>query len=147
MQELNLSSILLVDDDEISNLFNKIFIRKLNLDVEVVVASNGVEALDFLNSASKNVISDALQLPCLLLLDIKMPKMSGWEFLDAYEQSVHKHIRDEVVIVMLTTSEDEGDAIGAMNNQNVKEFLQKPLSEEKFTLLINTYYVKTNVEK
>ena len=76
-----LKSILLVDDDKISNLFNKIFIGKLNLDIKVEVALNGKEALNFLTPTRKNIIGDTIQLPCLLLLDIKMPEMSGWEFL------------------------------------------------------------------
>lgn len=139
-----LNSILLIDDDEISNLFNKIFIGKLNLDIAVDIVSNGQEALDFLNLGKDNEFNKSL-LPCLLLLDIKMPIMNGWQFLSAYEQNVSKAIRDEIVIVMLTTSEDEGDVIAAMKNSNVKEFIQKPLSEEKFKQLINTYFVKNNV--
>lgn len=142
-----LKSILLVDDDEISNLFNKIFIGKLNLDIEVAIALNGLEALNFLKPRDKNVANILLQLPCLLLLDIKMPKMNGWEFLKAYEQSVAKAIRDEVVIVMLTTSQDEGDAIAAMKNSSIKKFMQKPLSEENFALLIKMYFSDTIVEK
>ncbi len=147
MSLFNLSSILLVDDDEISNLFNKIFIGKLNLDVEVEIASNGKEALNLLSLVSENAVSESLQLPCLLLLDIKMPVMNGWEFLKAYEQNVSKTVRDEIVIVMLTTSEDEGDVISAMNNPNVKKFMKKPLSEEKFKQLIHTHFTKINVEK
>ena len=143
----HLSSILIVDDDEISNLFNKIFIGKLGLDVEVEFASNGKEALDRLNLTTISGKNEPIQLPCLLLLDVKMPVMNGWEFLKAYEESVSNVIRDEVVIVMLTTSKDEGDVIAAMNNPNVKKFLQKPLSEGKFKQLIDTHFTSINVEK
>jgi len=146
MNELSLSSILLVDDDEISNLFNRIFIGKLNIDTSVEVASNGLEALDFLELIDKNKSIRPTILPCLLLLDIKMPKMNGWEFLKVYEEKVSRVIRDQIVIVMLTTSEDEGDVVAAMKSPNVKKFIQKPLSEEKFAELINAYFKGINVE-
>lgn len=144
MTSNNIRSILLVDDDEISNLFNRIFIRKLNLDIEVEIASNGKDALDFLEKVNINATSDSNQFPCLLLLDIKMPKMNGWQFLKAFENNFSQAMRNNIVIVMLTTSQDEGDMIEAINNPIVKKFIQKPLSEEKFTQLIGTYFTNTN---
>lgn len=141
MSSPKLNSILLVDDDEISNLFNKIFIAKLNLDVEVDIVLNGEEALTFLNPlVSNNETESPVLVPCLLLLDIKMPKMNGWEFMRDYEQRVDKALRDNIVVVMLTTSEDEGDAVKALKNPNIREFIQKPLSEKKVELLINKYF-------
>ena len=66
--------------------------------------------------------------------------MDGWQFLEAYHTQVPQNIKDNIIIVMLTTSEDEGDAIKAMNNPNIKEFIQKPLSEEIFLKLIETHF-------
>ena len=142
MTLFNLSSILLVDDDEISNLFNKIFLGKLNLDVELDIALNGKEALNFLGVKDGDTGEESIPLPCLLLLDIKMPQMDGWSFLKEYEQNVSKAIRDQIVIVMLTTSEDEGDKVKALKNPNVKRFIQKPLSEEKFRDIISGYFAE-----
>ena len=138
-----LKSILLIDDDEISNLFNKIFIRKLNVAVDVKVVLNGKEALDFLISFQK---TPNILLPCLLLLDIKMPIMDGWQFLEAYETDINQSMKDNIAIVLLTTSGDEGDLIKAMKNPNIKEFIQKPLSEQTFRELIETHFntVKVN---
>lgn len=131
-----LRSILLVDDDEISNLFNKIFIGKLKLGVKVNVVSNGKEALD-----SISYFKDTTDLlPCLLLLDIKMPVMNGWQFLSAYETDIDQNVKDNIVIVMLTTSQDETDRIKAMENPNIKEFIQKPLSDRIFNELITKYF-------
>lgn len=139
MNFLSLKSILLVDDDEISNLFNQIFISKLDVNVNVDVVLNGKEAIDFVTSIRN---SPNTLLPCLLLLDIKMPLMNGWQFLDAYESSVSQEVKDNIAIVMLTTSEDEGDAIKAMNNPNIKDFIQKPLSEEILFKLIDSHFEK-----
>ena len=139
-----LSSILLVDDDEISNLFNKIFIGKLNLNVNVDFVLNGKEALDLL-IPSKDY--STILMPCLLLLDIKMPIMNGWEFLKAYEEQVSPAIRQKIIIVMLTTSEDEADMIKAANNTNIREYINKPLSEKSIKKLIRKYFPKTKLDK
>lgn len=145
MNSLSLNSILLVDDDEISNLFNKIFIEKLNMEVEVDVALNGEDALAFLNRSSGQISDPSVIVPCLLLLDIKMPKMNGWEFMKVYEQRVDKSIRDNIIIVMLTTSQDENDAVKALKNPYIKEFIQKPLSEEKVESLVSQYFSEPSV--
>jgi len=137
-----LKSILLVDDDEISNLFNKIFIDRLNIDAEVDIAKNGLEALTYFNERETFTSENLLLTPCLLLLDIKMPIMDGWEFLKAYEEEVPDNLKEDVVIVMLTTSEDQADSIRAMQNPIIREYIQKPLSEEKFTNLIDKFFGK-----
>jgi len=139
MNSLLLKSILFVDDDEISNLFNKIFIKKLNLEVEVNFALNGKEVIDMLKSAEGD---PTILIPCLIFLDIKMPIMNGWQFLEAYETDVSQEIRDKIAIVMLTTSEDEGDKVKAMKNPTVKAYLQKPLAEESILDLIGKYFTK-----
>ncbi|MGF1560192.1 MAG: response regulator [Flavobacteriaceae bacterium] len=136
MTQYPLKSILLVDDDEISNLFNKIFINKLNLDVEIQEALNGREAFTILSSDNPNPIKT----PCLLLLDVKMPIMDGWEFLGQYEKEVDNETRDQIVVIMLTTSEDQADLIRAMKNPLISKFLQKPLSERKITEIIKKYF-------
>jgi len=144
MNSPSLNSILFVDDDEISNLFNKIFMEKLNLKVDVDFVLNGKEALDLLIPSEEY---STVLMPCLILLDIKMPIMNGWEFLKAYEEQVSAKIRDKITIVMLTTCENEGDAIKAMDNPNVKEFIQKPLSEKTIRGLIRKYFKNTEIDK
>ncbi len=140
MSNPSLRSILLVDDDHISNLFNKIFISKLELDVEVDIAVNGQVALDFIKGTETTKMKSSLLSPCLLLLDINMPVMNGWEFLEAYESTIEKPMKNAIFIVVLTTSEEEADKVKALGNPNVREFVQKPLSERKIKALINTYF-------
>ncbi len=140
MNSTKLNSILLVDDDSVNNFLNKIFIEKLDLNVEVNTALNGKEALGILGNKGPYKGDDPIGSPCLLILDIKMPVMNGWEFLEAYDKEFSEKEKDNVVIVMITISDDEKDEIQAKNNPYVKEFIQKPLSDVKFADLIHKHF-------
>ena len=135
-----LKSILLVDDDESTHFLNKIFISKLDLEIDVGVALNGNEALDIIANRGPFNGDDLFLLPCLLILDIRMPQMDGWQFLESYEKEFGKDITDNITIVMVTISEDEQDMVKASNNLHIKEFLHKPLSDIKFQNLIEKYF-------
>lgn len=134
MSSPQLRSILLVDDDEISNLFNSIFIGKLYLDIEVHVVRNGAEALDFLNHRG-----NGFPRPALLLLDTRMPVLDGWEFLEAFTV-LDKEIKKGLSIVVLTTSHKERERAKGMKDPNIKAILQKPLSEKKLSQLIKKLF-------
>ncbi|WP_175416204.1 response regulator [Aggregatimonas sangjinii] len=127
-----LQSILLVDDDHSNNFLNKIFINQLNLDVTVDIALNGEEALAH--------ISDKVTTPCLVILDLQMPVMDGWEFLEAFHQSVPKKIKDLITIVVISVSGEKADVSKARKNPYVKHFIQKPVSDLKFRRLIQKYF-------
>jgi len=142
MNHLELKSILLVDDDESTNFINKVFINKLNLDIQVNTTLNGKEALSFLEKDKAYGENVSFVTPCLLILDINMPIMDGWEFLEAYEQKFNKEFKDKIIIVMVTISKDEKYEIEANNNSNVSEYIQKPLSDVKFEGIINKYFLE-----
>ncbi|MDC0008287.1 response regulator [bacterium] len=131
-QSTPLQSILLVDDDHSNNFLNKIFINQLNLDVEVDIALNGQEALDYIETSFIG--------PCLLILDLRMPIMNGWEFLQAYEKEVPEEIKKQIVIVVITISTDKADADKARKSRYVEHFVQKPLSDLKFKKLIKKFF-------
>lgn len=133
---MNVKSILLVDDDESTNFINSVFIKKLDIDVDVYKALNGAEALEILEES----IGDHDFFPCLIILDINMPVMNGWTFLDNYKK-LSPSIKNNCVIVMTTVSEDEKDLIRANKNQDIKEYFQKPMSDEKFSTLLNEYFL------
>ncbi|MEH6681149.1 MAG: response regulator [Sediminicola sp.] len=140
MEKFAINSVLLVDDDEASIFLNKIFIRKLGLDAKVYTALNGREALDFLDEVSITLKGEDSFGPCLLILDINMPILDGWGFLDAYAQRFSEEMKEHIVIVMITVSEDERDLIRASNNPMIKEYLQKPLSDEHLLMIMQRYF-------
>ncbi|MEO9890970.1 response regulator [Aurantibacter sp.] len=128
-------TVLLVDDDSISNLLNTVFINKLNLNADIIATENGKQGMDVILNKE-----NPLQTPCLLLLDINMPTMDGWQFLEQYEKSVSQELKDDIAIVMLTISEEQSDEVKAKQNPHVKEFVRKPLSEKSVTKLVTTHF-------
>ncbi|SNR45050.1 Response regulator receiver domain-containing protein [Maribacter sedimenticola] len=131
-----LNSILLVDDDEASNFLHSIFINKLDLDVNLNSALNGQEALDFILGKGQ----EELELPCMVMLDLRMPVMDGWQFMEAYEEMVPKKLKDQITIVLVTISDNQEDKDRAITNPHIADFSQKPLSDDTFKQLIQKHF-------
>lgn len=131
----SLKSILLVDDDEASNFLHSIFINKLEMDIEVNSATNGQEALDFVLNKGQ----DKIALPCMVMLDLRMPIVDGWEFIKMYEEQVPKELKEQLMIVLVTISDNEKDKERAKNNPHIVDFAQKPLSDTTFKKIINKH--------
>lgn len=132
----NLRSILLVDDDEASNFLHSIFINKLDMDIDINAALNGQEALDFI--LDKGV--DKLELPCMVLLDLRMPVMDGWAFMKNYEEQVPQELKDQILIVLVTISDNAEDKERATSNIHIADFSQKPLSDSTIKKLIDKHF-------
>lgn len=114
-------NLLLVDDDEIDRKAIRRAFSKLDIPINIVEASDGVEALAILQGAGDK---DAPPPPFLILLDINMPQMDGIEFLQHLRSKVSDpKIRDAIVFI-LTTSEAEKDRERAYA-QNIAGYLVK----------------------
>ena len=123
----SLKPILLVDDDDIDALSVKRAFKDLNVTNPLIHSVNGEEALKYL----KNHID---KLPCLILLDLNMPKMNGLEFLDiAKEDEILRHIP----VIVLTTSTEECD-IKASFKYSVGGYIVKPVDYKSFVEAIRT---------
>jgi len=126
-----LSCILLIDDDFDDNVFNKIIIRKMDITETVAEASDGVEALEHLKARSTP--------PELIFLDINMPRMNGWEFLEQYKDLDPKQ-KAKTIIVMLTTSANPDEIKKAQEIEEVSGFKTKPLSKEMLTGILQEFF-------
>ncbi len=135
-------SIILIDDDESSNFLNKIFIKQVDSEINVHALANGKEGLDFILNRGVFQENEPFQAPALVMLDIRMPIMDGWQFLQAYEKEVPQTVRENLVIVLITISEDQDDIERANNEPNIVEYIRKPLSDIKFKKLIKKYFNK-----
>jgi two-component SAPR family response regulator len=111
--------VLIVDDDEIIVVIHTILIKKSNLETSPLTFNKGKEAIDYLKKNQDN--SDTY----LIFLDINMPEMSGWEFLE----EVNK-IKNNVFIVMVTSSVNKVDKDKSLLYDKIIYFLEKPLKKE-----------------
>jgi|ERR1043166_2888849 CheY-like chemotaxis protein len=127
-----LKCILLVDDNNDDNFFHKIIIKKADVAESIQVAENGLEALEFLKKEGQII-------PELIFLDINMPKMNGWEFLEEYGKLDPK-CKARITIMMLTTSANPDDIEKARHIQDVTGFRTKPLTEEMLSEIINEHF-------
>ncbi len=111
--------IMLIDDNPMDNFINKRMIESCGFAAEVICFESAIEALSHLEKKES--------LPSLIFLDINMPEMNGFEFLDAFEK-LNTTIHEQCKVLMLSTSENFKDLNRANKNRFVSKFLNKPLS-------------------
>lgn len=123
MPEKKFNKVLLVDDDKINNYINLRLIRRIGLSEEIIVTNNGQEAINYLKQCEKNA------LPTLILLDINMPVMDGFEFLEEFEKLEFNNV-ERPLIVVLTTSTNTNDIKKVESSPIAAGYINKPLTEE-----------------
>lgn len=129
MKKIN--CILLIDDDEATIFLHKIIIEEANICENLVIKDSALEALEYLKQ------EDAI-IPNLIFLDINMPKMNGWQFLEAY-RDLNKDQQGNIDVIMLTTSLNQNDKIKAEDISEVKKFINKPLTAEVLEEIRDNY--------
>lgn len=135
MLKRKLNCILLIDDDEATNYLHKMVVKNANCTEVCLVAENGLEALDLLTSKEDGKYIQ----PDIIFLDINMPKMNGWEFLDAYKD-LNIDQKGRIVLAMLTTSVSPDDRERAESIEHLGGFIPKPLTVESINNLIAKYF-------
>jgi len=125
-------TICLIDDDRIYQFTAKRIIELVNPLQKVLVFSNGKEAIDFF---SQQRLSNE-QLPDVIFLDINMPVMNGWEFLEAYKL-VKTELDKQISIYMVSSSVDEKDKIRS-KSFDVKDFIEKPIDKEMMVEILQS---------
>ena len=124
-------SVMLVDDNPADNFLHRLVISKSGVAEEVNEFENPVEALEALQGKTS--------LPCsLVLLDINMPQMNGFQFLERYGELDLEQRRNRV-IVMLTTSQNREDEARARSTPYVADYANKPLTIAKIKELAAKY--------
>lgn len=125
MKKLN--QIIFIDDDEAINFYHKHLIKKSNVSEDSKFFDNAESALGYFSEISKD---DTI--PDVILLDINMPKIDGWEFLKQYDKL---KLKKSPIIIILTTSLSERDMARASENGLVHSLVQKPISAEQLEKL------------
>jgi len=124
-------NLLVIDDDDINIFIIKKIVEKTGYEAKMVAKTNGLMAIDYL----KELMENEQILPHLILIDINMPVLNGWEFLDAYEKL---GISKEIDMYMLSSSVYENDIEKAKTYKTVKGFISKPLSIERLIELFES---------
>ncbi|MEX0280423.1 MAG: response regulator [Arenibacterium sp.] len=129
-----LKKVLLIDDDRVTNMMHTRVLSRSGLIEQIDIATDGQDALDYLGRLGGG---DAT--PELILLDINMPRMDGFEFLEEYAR-LPEHLRKGHIIIMLTTSLLESDRERADASPWVLRFANKPVKAEDVPDMVQAYW-------
>ncbi|MDH5610218.1 MAG: response regulator [Cyclobacteriaceae bacterium] len=140
---MKIESILLVDDDEVTNFYNEYLINKMDICNTLHIAENGQIALDKITGQNGQ---EMIKRPIIIFLDINMPVMNGFEFLEAYTK-LGDITKGDMVVCMLTTSLHEQDLKMANNFSEIAGYLNKPLGEKDITRIVDSYFEKNESNK
>jgi CheY-like chemotaxis protein len=124
--------IALIDDDDVFQLTSSRMLRAINPELNINQFANGAEALTFF---SENINNPDL-LPDIILLDINMPYVDGWMFLQDFEK-MKVNLAKQPTIFMVSSSIDPTDINKAKENEQVEDYLIKPITKAKFEVLVN----------
>ncbi len=121
-----MKSVLIVDDNEIDTLIHRKVLERIQHVRQVHSAKNGHAAIALLNAYSEQ----SKPLPDIILLDLNMPIMNGFAFIDKF-QELELPGKENVIIVVVTSSNSSAD-LRAVKEKGVNLYLLKPLTEESF---------------
>jgi CheY-like chemotaxis protein len=148
---IRLNCILLIDDDEPTNFLNRMTLEQVGCTRHIRVAQSGQEALDYLHACghvnrsggrrgeAQDSVEERQPRPDLIFLDINMPAMDGWEFLEKY-RLLPPAQKADIVLIMLTTSLNPDDELRTRTIPEVSGFENKPLGQEQLDQLLTKYF-------
>lgn len=126
-------NVLLVDDDDVSLEGVERSLRKIGIDSDIIPAENGAVALDILRGRHPQ---RHIEKPYVVVLDLNMPRMNGFEFLQELRDDLNLH---ETVVFVLTTSEREADRARAYQ-QHIAGYMVKSAAGPQFAKLACLLY-------
>ena len=131
----HIGCIMLVDDNPDDNFFHERVIRNNHFTDCVIVKESATDALAYFKSGTKDDTSKI----GIIFLDINMPGMNGWEFLEEYNK-LDKALQSGIIIVMLTTSDNPDDKLKAERWGLISGFKTKPLTKKMMDDIIEQYF-------
>ena len=127
-----MDSVCIIDDDRIFIYGTKKIMKKIGFEGDLIVFNNGQDAAEGLAEMSKG----NKKLPSLILLDLNMPIMNGWEFLEEYKKIPLGH-KSGVTLYIMSSSVDPIDCEKAKSYAEVKNYILKPVTPHDLDKIIN----------
>jgi CheY-like chemotaxis protein len=125
-----LDTILFIDDDPITLMLCRMVITKASFSNEIATAKNGEEALQYFQTLKQpNSEGELKKQPQLIFLDLNMPVMGGWEFLDSFSTADYSDYNN-IKVVILSSTIDPEDLEKSKKYPMVIDFLSKPISKD-----------------
>ncbi|MBS7786244.1 response regulator [Flavobacterium sp. CYK-55] len=126
-----LDLVLCVDDDPITLMLCKMVINKSEITKNLITAENGEDALNYFDDLKLNNLGGEISsYPQLIFLDLNMPVMGGWEFLDHFSQAEYRELFKDCKVIVLSSTIDPEDINKAKTYPMVLDFMSKPISKE-----------------
>jgi CheY-like chemotaxis protein len=128
---VHFKKVMIIDDDDCTRLLVEKLIKKFDFADEVVKCTTAIEGLNYLSANS-------FALPEIIFLDINMPIVNGFEFLDRFEK-LNNASKRHCAIIMLSSSVDKAEIERAEADKRVRVFLSKPLTLPNLKAISNTF--------
>jgi CheY-like chemotaxis protein len=125
-------NVLLIDDDTIYQFVSCKTLESTGYISKIKVCSNGQEAYKFLEANMRNTD----ELPDVILLDVNMPVMNGWQFLDAFKY-LKPNLSREVQVFIVTSSMNDQDKEYSKRYSCVQDYIVKPLAKDKISEILS----------
>ncbi|MEG3656429.1 response regulator [Arenibacter palladensis] len=122
----------IIDDDPIAIYGIKRSMKEIDFCNKIVVYNNGQDAIDGLN----NMVAEGIALPSIILLDLNMPIMDGWEFLDDFIKIPNNNTK-KVTIYIISSSIDPRDVIKVQDYSLVSNYILKPIKSADLLKLLS----------
>lgn len=131
-----MKSILLIDDEDINLFILQNLLRLSRIKAEITFFNTSKKGIDYLQGLSEK----GEKFPDLILLDIEMPVMNGWDFLEMYKQ-FDKNVTYDTKVIIFTTSIVEQDMAKAKSYEEVEDFVNKPMTIEMLKNIEQEHFV------
>jgi CheY-like chemotaxis protein len=130
----SLKNVCLIDDDKIYQFTATMILEATGLTNSIAAFLNGKDAINFLKDPNTTLNS---QLPDIIFLDINMPVMNGWEFLEEF-QSFSASLSHPIKIYLVSSSVDESDINKSKKYPAITDYVIKPLNRDKYRQLLTS---------
>ncbi|MBC7424950.1 MAG: response regulator [Bacteroidia bacterium] len=125
-------TVCIIDDDKIHQYTTTMLLEKNKVRKNIINFSDGQQAIDFM----LNHKDDSQKLPNVILLDINMPVMDGWQFMEAFRKLKSK-LRKKISIYMVSSSNDPADTSRAKKINEIADYLVKPFRSQDIDQVLN----------